>query len=186
MRAFLIGIVLAAALIVASAIGLELLNLTVRPPQPLAFGTLQWWDETGFTVDRVRRSRELTFGNRRIVAAGEFYVVDARVVCPFGERYHWDDARTHVEIFAGVGGSGRRGTFGVDEPVQRLMDATTGRRGPRHEVLGAEQRERLVFDLPRDIEQPAIVFADANDPVNALDLVFGTIWSPHRFNLRMD
>jgi hypothetical protein len=53
-------------------------------------------------------------------------------------------------------------------------------------VLGAAQHEDLVFDLPRNVEQPAILFLPANDPLGLLDLAFGRVWQPHRFNLRYD
>jgi hypothetical protein len=69
---------------------------------------------------------------------------------------------------------------------ERVLDRLTGRPGPHHLVRGAMQHEDLVFDLPRDVEQPAIVFLPANDPMGMLELAAGVFWQPHRFNIRYD
>jgi hypothetical protein len=76
--------------------------------------------------------------------------------------------------------------FAVDEAAQSVLDRETHRPGPVHFVRGAEQHEDLVFDLPRDVEQPGILFAPVNDPMGLLDIIFGRFWQPHRFNLRYD
>jgi hypothetical protein len=167
----------------------DLFVASTRPAQPLPFGTVVWAYETGFTVDGVHRSGTLHLDGRVVRAHGEFYVVDARVLCPFGERFHWHDRDAIVATFAGSGASTQSdvGPFAVDEPVQALLDRVTHRPGPRHVVLGASQREELVFDLPRDVEQPALVFAPANDPWNVVDGARTLLrWQPHRFNLRYD
>ena len=88
--------------------------------------------------------------------------------------------------FSGSGGSMRDLRFTVDAPAQAILDAKTKRPGRNHVVLGAAQHEDLVFDLPRNVEQPGIVFLPANDPWGLLNLAFGHIWQPHRFNLRYD
>ena len=157
-----------------------------RPPQPLRLGTIQWSGEAGVTVDSVQRVPRIAYGGRVAVAKGQFYIVHARILAPFGLRPHWSDSYVQVQTFSGSGGNMRDLQFSVDEPAQAILDAKTGRPGPTHVVLGAEQHEDLVFDLPRDVEQPGIVFLPANDPWNLLDLVFGEIWQPHRFNLRYD
>ncbi|HEX8806861.1 MAG TPA: hypothetical protein VF741_07920 [Candidatus Aquilonibacter sp.] len=157
-----------------------------RPPQPLPLGTIQWLGEGGFTVDAVYRTRALRAGGRTITATGEFYIVHARVVAPFGLRPHWSDSYVLVQTFSGVGGSMRDRSFTVDETAQRLLDRLTGRPGPEHVVLGAAQHEDLVFDLPRNVEQPGLVFLPANSPMGLVGLLFGEFWQPHRFNLRYD
>lgn len=159
-----------------------------RPPQPLPLGTIQWDYETGFTVDGVDRADTIQDATRTYRARGQFYIVHARVLCPFGERFHWNDRDVAVETFSGSGGAQQSAQkFSVDEVIQRILDRRTHRLGPRHTILGASQREDLVFDLPKNIEQPALVFVVANNPFDLLDnLRDGRIWQPHRFNIRYD
>jgi len=179
----------ACALLGACALGVLFLSAFARPPQPLPLGSVEWAYETGFTVDGVDRASKLRLGPAVVRARGEFYVVHARVLCPFGERFHWNDSDIDVQTFSGSGGSlrGAEQTFSVDEPVQALLDKRTHRPGREHVVLGASQRETLVFDLPFDVEQPALVFLAPNDPWNLIDdALAGHVWQPHRFNLRYD
>lgn len=157
-----------------------------RPPQPLPLGTVQWLGEAGVTVDRVERVSELTGGNDLLRPRGVFYIVHARVIAPFGLRPTWDDRDVEVRTFAGTGGTQPEARFGVDEVAQAVLDRKTGRPGSSHLVLGAEQHEDLVFDLPRDVEQPAVVFLQANDATGLIGFVFGQFWQPHRFNIRYD
>lgn len=189
MRAVTIA-VLAALLLTAAAWGLRIAMLFWFRPEPLEFGTIQraYAFETGFTVDRVYRTRSIQVGRRVVRARGEFYVVDARVLCPFGDRYVWNDDRVHVETFSGLNGRmrNRHFRFAVASDAQHVVDAQDGRPGSAHLVLGRSRRERLVFDLPLDIEQPALVFDDANDPSNLPALLFGQPWQPARFNIRED
>ena len=166
-----VGVALAAAAGVAI---LEVGGAFFRPPQPLSLGTVQWNYETGFSVESVRRTRQAFVGGVLRRAHGEFYVVNVAVLCPFGERYRFDGRTIRVELFGGSGGSWRRGWWAPLNP------------GPPHEVLGASEHHALVFDLPRDAEQPGLVFSDANDPWHILDLLLGSTWQPHRFNLRYD
>lgn len=157
-----------------------------RPPQPLPFGTIQWLGEAGVTVDGVDRVPSISWAGKTIEARGQFYVVHARIVAPFGLRPEWHDREVEVRTFSGAGGTMHGLRFGVDEAAQTLLDRRTGRPGSDHLVRGASQREDLVFDLPRDVEQPGIVFDEANDPAGMLDWLFGRFWQPHRFNLRYD
>ncbi len=161
-------------------------DIGLRPPQPLPWGQVVWQGETGFTVDGVKRVGSIGSRAGRVFARGVFYIVNARVVSPFGERYHWTDDCVGVETFSGSGGNMHGLRFTVDEDAQRLLDRSDGRPGPRHIVLGASQTERLVFDLPAGVEQPGLLFTDTLDPLNALDIFFGHFWEPHRFNLRYD
>lgn len=163
-----------AAIAGAGVVTLEVAGAFLRPPQPLPLGTVQWSYETGFTVESVRRSKQAIIGGVFRHARGEFYIVDVEVLCPFGERYHFDDRSIRVELFGGSGGSWRRGSWQAENLVRQ------------HEVLGASERDELIFDLPLDAEQPGLVFADANDPSHVLDLLLGSTWQPHRFNLRYD
>jgi hypothetical protein len=119
-------------------------------------------------------------------AKGEFYIVHARIVAPFGLRPHWNDRDVLVQTFAGRGATTTPQTFAVDEAAQALFDRQTGRPGPIHVVRGAQQREDLVFDLPRDVEQPGLIFLPANDPARLIDAAFFEPVAPHRFNLRYD
>ena len=157
-----------------------------RPPQPLRLGTIQWLDEVGATVDSIDRAARITDGKHTAFARGEYYIVHARIIAPFGVRPHWSDTDVEVRTFSGTGGSMRDRRFTVDEAAQRVLDAKTGRPGPNHVVLGAEQHEDLVFDLPRNVEQPGLLFLPANDPVQLLEILFLQVWQPHRFNLRYD
>jgi hypothetical protein len=157
-----------------------------RPPQPLALGTVQWFYEVGVTVDRVDRLAWLRARGRSVRARGEFYVVHARIIAPFGLRPVWNDRDVEVRTFAGTGKTMPDRRFDVDAVSQAILDARTGRPGPTHLVRGAQQREDLVFDLPRNVEQPALVFLPANDPWGLVYLLFGRWWQPHRFNLRYD
>ena len=180
----------AAAVLVAGAlmlaIALTVLNTFARPPQPLTFGTVQWLDEVGATVDSVDRSAVIGHGPSAVRARGEFYIVHARIIAPFGVRPTWDDNWVEVRTFAHTGATLPEMRFTVDERAQAVEDRITHRPGPVHEVRGAQQREDLVFDLPRDVEQPALLFLPANDPAGMLDILFGQYWAPHRFNLRYD
>lgn len=183
------GIVAGACVFVAAAlVTLVLASGYATPPQPLALGTVQWDYETGFTVDAVDRLNAIRDGNRTYRARGEFYLVHARVLCPFGERFHWSDGDVVVETFSGSGGTHRaQQRFSVDEAIQAIVDRHTHRPGSRHTILGASQREDLIFDLPKNVEQPAIVFLAANDSLDVLDdLRVGRLWHPHRFNIRYD
>lgn len=182
--AITIACVCPVALFIAIVLGLAF----ATPPQPLPLGTIQWDYETGFTVDAVNRTDTIQDGRRTYRARGEFYIVHARVLCPFGERFHWNDRGVAVETFSGSGGSHQLAQkFSVDEIIQRILDHRTHRAGPEHTVLGASQREDLVFDLPKNIEQPALVFFAANDPLDVVDnLRAGRVWRPHRFNIRYD
>lgn len=157
-----------------------------RPPQPLPLGTVQWFYEVGATVDRVDRVREIGAGSHALRAKGEFYVVHARVLAPFGLRPEWNDNDVEVRTFAGTGATMPAMRFGVDERAQSLLDRQTGRPGSVHLVRGAEQQETLVFDLPRNVEQPGLMFLPANEPFGLLAIIGGHFWAPHRFNLRYD
>jgi len=92
----------------------------------------------------------------------------------------------HAAIDQGPGGALPDLKFQGDKPAQAILDRQTGRPGPNHVVLGASQHEDLVFDLPRDVEQPGLVFLAGNNPAGLLDMLFGSFWQPHRFNLRYD
>lgn len=153
-----------------------------RPPQPLALGAKQYQYETTYTVTAVERRKRLG----RLQARGEYYIVDVLIGAPFGYRPTWDDANAEVHTFAGTGRTQPPGRFTVDRTAQAYMDQLTGRPRSPHEIKGASMHERLVFDLPLDVEQPGLVFLDANDPVNFLNILFGQIWEPHRYNLRYD
>ena len=157
-----------------------------RPAQPLRLGTTQWFDEVGVTVDRVERRTQIGTGPEAKRAQGEFYIVHARIIAPFGFRPQWRDGDVEVRTFSGHGGTMHGLRFTIDEEAQKVLDRQTGRPGPEHLVRGAAQHEDLVFDLPRDVEQPGIVFLPANDPIGLLDIIVGRFWQPHRFNLRYD
>lgn len=157
-----------------------------RPPQPLKLGVVQWLGEAGVTVDGIDRVREIDAKGRVVRARGEFYIIHARILAPFGLRPHWSDREVEVRTFSGLGGTMRNERFAVEEAAQKLLDARTGRPGPEHMVRGAAQHEDLVFDLPRNVEQPGIVFLEANNPTGLMGLIFGRLWQPHRFNLRYD
>ncbi len=178
-----IGIAVAAVALVVAA---DVLLAFERPPQPLRLGTIQWFDEVGATVDRVERVTRIGTGANFRTARGEFYVVHARILAPFGFRPNWDDAFVEVRTFSGHGGTMQDLRFTVDAQAQKILDRQTSRPGPEHLVRGAEQHEDLVFDLPRDVEQPGLVFLPANNPLGLVSLLFGHFWQPHRFNLRYD
>lgn len=185
---FRLGAIFAAAamLSVALAVALDAVLAFGRPPQPLPWGTVQWLGEAGATVDGVQRTRTIGRGADEVRAAGEFYIVHARILAPFGMRPTWHDGDVEVDTFAYSGATRPPARYTVDERAQAVLDRMTGRPGPVHEVRGAEQHEDLVFDLPRGVEQPALVFLPANDPSGMLDILFGDFWQPHRFNLRYD
>lgn len=164
----------------------EILLALGAPPQPLPLGTVQWFDEVGATVDRVDRLAQIGTGAHALRAKGEFYIVHARILAPFGFRPRWDDARVEVRTFAHTGATLPEMRFSVDERAQAILDRQTGRAGPVHLVRGAQQHEDLVFDLPRNVEQPALLFLPANDPIALVNEIFLRFWRPHRFNLRYD
>jgi hypothetical protein len=177
--------------VVASAGALGLLSETAlaisRPPQPVPFGTIQWHGEAGVTVDGVTRTVTIGRGPRALRASGEFYIVRARILAPFGLRPHWSDRYVEVDTFAGSGATMPARRFSVDERAQAVLDREDGRPGSEHEVRGAEQRELLVFDLPKNVEQPGLVFLPANDLLNIpFYALHARFWQPHRFNLRFD
>ena len=163
---------------------LDLMNATSRPPQPIPLGSTIWDYEHGFSVSAVHRTQTIRANGQILRARGEFYIVEARVVCPFGERYVWHDRNAYVEEMARPRYGNR---YAIDGPAQRLLDRQDGRPGPDHMVLGASQRERIVFDLPKDALQPGLMFADTMGfgPIADSVLALG-IYSPHRFNLRYD
>lgn len=98
----------------------------------------------------------------------------------------WRDDFVEVDTFAGRGGTMHDLRFAVDNRAQSVLDRRTGRPGSDHLIRGAVQHEDLVFDLPRDVEQPALVFIPANAREGMLEWCFGDFWQPHRFNLRYD
>jgi len=180
-------VIAAVVVLVALVASFDVLQALGRPPQPLSLGTVQWFYEVGATVDRVERVSQIGAGRSKQRAKGEFYIVHARILAPFGLRPFWHDSDVEVRTFAGRGGTmpyGRR--FTVDEQAQAVLDRQTHRPGPDHLVRGAEQHEDLVFDLPRNIEQPGLLFLPANDPFGLVSIVVGHFWAPHRFNLRYD
>lgn len=181
MRPLLVAAAALAALLCCLVAALLVLTFG-RPPQPLPLGTVQWMDEAGVTVDRVDRLAAID----GIKARGEFYLVHVRVLAPYGLRPIWRDSDAEVVTFALSGATQPPGRYEVDEPVQALLDRRDGRPGPVHEVLGASERDDVVFDLPRNVEQPALIVAPANDPLGILSWAFGQFWQPHRFNLRYD
>ena len=137
-----------------------LMSFFGRPPQPVAFGTILWSYETGFTVSNVSRSDDAGGMTR--------YAVTARVFCPFGERYTWTPRSAHV-----IDNDGR---------AYYAVSAT-----PEHKILGASDTEHLIFRLPRNIEQPALVFDHAMGFAMMFgDFERGIVSEPHRFNLRYD
>lgn len=174
------------AAVVILALAAETFYAFAAPPQPLPLKTVQWFYEVGVTVDGVDRVASIGSGRRALRAAGEFYIVHARLLAPFGLRPTWNDGYVEVDTFAGNGATKPPEHFTVDEKAQAALDRETGRPGPQHLVRGAEQHEDLVFDLPRDVEQPAILFLPANDPAGVLSVLALQFWRPHRFNLRYD
>lgn len=185
MRARLPLLVLVGSLVAAGA-GVAVLAILVltfgRPAQPLPLGTIQWFDEVGATVDRVERVGHL--GSLR--PRGVFYIVHARLIAPFGVRPTWHDSDVEVRTFAHTGATLPEAAYEVDSRAQAELDRHTHRPGSVHEVRGASQHEDLIFDLPRDVEQPGLLFLPANDPSGLLFWVLGRPWQPHRFNLRYD
>lgn len=157
----------------AAGLAFETLLAAVRPPQPLPLGTVQWLGEAVATVDSVDRAAQIGAGANAVRA-------------PFGMRPTWHDSDVRVDTYGHSGATLPAMHFEVDARAQAVMDRITHRPGPVHEVRGAQQHEDLVFDLPRDVEQPGLVFLPANDPSGMLDVLFGRFWQPHRFNLRYD
>jgi len=138
--------------------GLYAVSVFGRPPMPVRLGTVLWGYETGFTVTKVVR-RPASDG---MVA----YDVTARVYCPFGERYRWTPRSAHVFDNSG-----------------RIYFAIAGTAA--HKILGASDTEHLVFLLPLDVEQPALVFDDALSPWSVI-AALPELYEPHRFNLRYE
>ena len=148
---------LALAALVVSA---YLMSVYGRPPMPVAFGTVLWDYETGFTVTGVARTP--------LPSGRTAYGVTVRVLCPFGERYTWTPRSAHV----------------IDNSGHSYYAASAT---AAHKILGASDTEHLTFDLPNGIEQPALVFDDATSFASIFDeLRLGRIYEPHRFNLRYD
>jgi hypothetical protein len=161
--------------------GLYLLAVTGRPPMPQRFGRLVWDYECGFTVDRVERKDTLGRGLRIAHARGTFYVVHARVVCPFGDRYRWNSSSAYVVSESSPWSATH---YAIDAGAQAIVDA---RAGSAHEILGARELETLVFDLPKDLPQPALIFADTiGSGAFFGNLRVGRLYMPRRFNLRYD
>jgi len=161
--------------------GLYVLSVTARPPMPLKFGRVVWDYECGFTVDRVERKSVAQRGLRVVHARGALYLVHARVLCPFGERYRWDPSRVYVVSEASPWPATR---YAVDPAAQAIVDA---RAAAAHRVPGASESETLAFDLPTDIQQPALIFTDTIGFATFFDNArVGRIYMPHRFNLRQD
>lgn len=180
------GMLAALAAVIALGLGAALVLTFGRPPQPLAFGTVQWVGEAGVTVDGVDRVSMVTAAGHTVRARGQYYIVHARILAPFGLRPTWHDRDAYVLTFSGSGGTMRGLRFAIDPAAQAVLDARTGRPGPDHLVRGASQREDIVFDLPRDVEQPGLIVAPANAPEGIVNWLFGGLWQPHRFNLRYD
>jgi len=169
------------ALCMVALAGLYILSVTARPPMPLKFGRVAWDYECGFTVDRVERKGVVERGLRVVHARGALYLVHARVLCPFGERYRWDPSRAYVVSEASPWPATR---YTVDSSAQAIVDA---RAATAHSVPGASESETLAFDLPVDIPQPALIFTDTIGFATFFDNArVGRIYMPHRFNLRQD
>ena len=133
-----------------------------RPPMPVALGAVLWDDETGFTVTKV--------AHHPVSSGTSAYEVTVRIYCPFGERYAWTPRSAHV--FDNNG---------------RTYYATAG--SAAHRILGAAENEHLTFLLPRNVEQPALVFDDTLSlwsVAGALRAGPAELYEPHRFNLRYD
>lgn len=171
-----------------AASGLYLLNVMGRPPMPVPLGQSVWSYECGFSVLDVRRTPAITAADLSTRAHGTFYVVTAKVACPYGERYVWDDFRSaYVVSNPGVVWGGRDRRYYASPEGQRLLNLINGRAANPHKVLGATETEQLAFDLPPDIEQPALLFPESLGFLAFLDeLRVGRIYVPHRFNLRYE
>lgn len=138
---------------------LYLVSIYGRPPSPLPLGKVIWDYETGFTVTGVTRTPS---------PDGQFYAVRIRVFCPYGERYQWSSQSAHVIDNDGKSYYAIKGT-------------------PPHTILGASDTETLLFDLPKTIAQPALVFDDTQQFADIFDeLRAGRIYERYRFNLRYD
>lgn len=166
-----------AAAVVAAAFLYYGLFIFGRPPMPVAFGTVLWGYECGFTVLDVQRAEQLGKAHAR----GTYYVVTTRVICPFGERYHWDPARVIVTT------NGCRTKYFLDAAAARALGPRGARATGPHRILGAEETQRLVFDLPQNVEQPSLLFADTfGFEAFAFRMLHGQLFTPHRFNIRYD
>ena len=175
------GLSFALMTFLAASLALYALSVAGRPPMPRPFGTILWDYECGFTVNSVSRHKQLGSGPTAVRANGEFYVVNATVVCPFGERYRWSPGSAFVGFNRG------RAMAHPDLRAQNVLDGIARRSSSAHVVLGAREAQRLVFDLPEDAAQPALFFRDTLGWGaffdNAEEL---RLYTPHRFNLRYD
>lgn len=164
----------------------DAINLAWRPPQPIPWGARMSTYETNFTVANVERRTALKIGGTAVRANGEFYLIDVIVECPFGLRYPWSDDDVIVHTFAGPVGTPVQ-TFAIDRPVQALLDAADGRNPVPHQIPGASEHERLVYDLPRDVRQPGLLWRPMLEPGALIDALLGLrVVDPRRFNLRYD
>ncbi len=153
------GITLAACLL---GLAVYAVSIFGRPPMPVPLGAVLWVDETGFTVSKV--------AHHPVSAGTSAYEVAVRVYCPFGERYRWTLRSAHAFDNSG-----------------RTYYASAGT--PAHRILGAAETEHLMFLLPANVEQPALVFDDTLGlwaVAGALRAGPPELYEPHRFNLRYD
>jgi len=150
------------------------------PLQPYGLNERYCWDEFCFKVLSVNRVKALGPSSHRAVARGEFYVVSADMQSPWWGRFVWNNGAVVVMDYSGRfykhAGAAEAALGGAAETRSRC-----------HEILGASERETIVFDLPTGVVQPRLLLRDTL----GVDGFIGDLRRPWRFvrpafNLRYD
>jgi len=168
------------AVAVGAALVLYAAAANVAPLQPYGLNDRYCWDEFCFKVLSVDRKKAIGTGARRVVARGEFYVVTADMESPWWGRFVWSNGAVIV-----TDDNGR--IYEHAEEASRALGGAGWARSRCHEILGAAERETIVFDLPVGVVQPRLLLRDTL----GIEGVMGALRGPQpfirpAFNLRYD
>src|SRR5579864_5602872 len=133
-----------------------------RPNALVNLGTPIRQDDFTYTVTNARKASELTVGSRSIKARGIFYIVTVRldnhaVRVPF----EWDDNIVHL-----IDNSGH--SYDISDVAQSVFDRQNSYRSV---PAGDSASFEVVFDLPRQVQRPVVVFKNGILMGDAFDFV---------------
>jgi hypothetical protein len=143
--------------LVAAIVGVGLLAgaialfYTTQPARVVAFGQPIRQDDFLYTVVGVAKAKSLSDGIGHVQAQGLFYVATVEVANKaLRVDYRWDPAIVYV-----VDAAGHQYRFSLDG--QRALDVSSAR--SPIVAPGATTRFQVAFDLPRQIDKPALAFS---------------------------
>ena len=128
-----------------------LLN-AAQPPRTVGIGQPIRQDDFLYTVVGISKAKSVGAGETRALAHGTFYVVIVEVANKaLRVDYRWDPSIVYV-----VDAAGRKYQFSLE--AQHALDAAK----PVSNIIGAgaSARYQVAFDLPADVDRPALAYSN--------------------------